>query len=101
MVCNFLIVNFVVVDMLNVVISMLFFLFYMVLEVDWFRGLNFVFVIIFFDCFFMVFNVVLMLSLLVNMYFVIVFDLKYYVWKSNKKVMFCCCMIWFIGIVVL
>ena len=99
-VCNLLIANLAVVDMLNATISMPFFLLYTVLQVDWFRGPNFAFVITFSDRLFTVLNVASMLSLLANMYFATAFDLKYYAWKSNKKAMFCCCMIWFIGIVV-
>ena len=93
-VCNLLLANLAAVDMLNAAINMPIHLLYTVLEPRLFRGPISAFLITFLQRVFTLLNLASMLVLLANMYFGIAFNLKYYVWKSNRKAVLCCFLVW-------
>ena len=93
-VCNLLLANLAVVDMLNAAINMPIHLLYTLLKRRLFRGPGFAFLITFLQRVFVLLNLASMLVLLANMYFGIAFNLRYYAWKSDRKVALCCFLIW-------
>ena len=93
-VCNLLLANLAVVDMLNAAINMPIHLLYTLLEPRLFRGPGFAFLITFLQRVFVFLNLASMLVLLANMYFGIAFNLRYYAWKSNRKAGLCCVLVW-------
>ena len=99
-VSNLLLANLAVVDMLNAAINMPIHLVYTLLEPHLFRGTGFAVLITFLQRVFALLNLASMLVLLANIYFGISFNLRYHVWKSNKKAALCC-FLHFIGTVVL
>ena len=96
---NVLIGNLAAVDLPNAVIYMPIQITYSVLEVSWYRGQALAIATSLVNRLFAILNLASMLVLLANMYFAIAFDLKYFVWKSNKKAVVCVCVIWLIGII--
>ena len=94
---NVLLANLSAVDILNVVINMPVYLVSTVWETSWFRGKSLAIMTTFFNRLFIILNLASILALMVNMYFAIAFELKYHVWKSNKKAVVFSCVIWFVG----
>lgn len=80
---NIFFVNVVLVDFLNVLINMLMYLLYGVLEVSWFKGKILVIFLVYLSWLFIFFYFVLILLLLVNVFLGIVFDFWYFVWKMK------------------
>ena len=95
-VCNFLLANLAVVDMLNAAINMPIHMLYTLLDPRLFRGPGFAFLITFLQRGFVLLNLASMLVLLANMYFGIAFNLRYYAWKTNRKAALCCFLVWLI-----
>ena len=95
-VCNFLLANLAVVDMLNAAINMPIHMLYTLLDPRLLRGPGFAFLITFLQRGFVLLNLASMLVLLANMYFGIAFNLRYYAWKTNRKAALCCFLVWII-----
>ena len=95
-VCNFLLANLAVVDMLNAAINMPIHMLYTLLDPRLLRGPGFAFIITFLQRGFVLLNLASMLVLLANMYFGIAFNLRYYAWKTNRKAALCCFLVWLI-----
>ena len=95
-VCNFLLANLAVVDMLNAAINMPIHMLYTILDPRLLRGPGFAFLITFLQRGFVLLNLASMLVLLANMYFGIAFNLRYYAWKTNRKAALCCFLVWII-----
>ena len=84
---NTLIANLALVDLLNSLINLPFYLLYGVLKVSWFKGKTLAFLSSFFNRLFILLNLASMLMLLVNVFLALTFDLRYFTWKTNAKAM--------------
>ena len=84
---NTLIANLALVDLLNSLINLPFYLLYGVLKVSWFKGKTLAFLSSFFNRLFILLNLASMLMLLVNVFLALTFDLRYFTWKTNEKAM--------------
>ena len=84
---NTLIANLALVDHLNSLINLPFYLLYGVLKVSWFKGKTLAFLSSFFNRLFILLNLASMLMLLVNVFLALTFDLRYFTWKTNEKAM--------------
>ena len=93
---NILIANLSVVDLLNAVINMPIFMISTVWETRWFKGKSLAIMTSFFNRLFIILNLASMLALMINMYFVIAVDLKYFTWKTNKKAVVSACLVWIV-----
>ena len=95
---NILVANLALVDLLNSIINMPLAMI-SILEVNWFRGKTLAILANFSQRIFTVLNLVSMLVMMANVYLAITFDLRYLAWKTKKKTLICCFLIWLIDIV--
>ena len=96
---NILIANLAVVDLLNAAINMPIYMINTIFEASWFRGKTLAILTSTFDRLYTFLNLASMVALVVNVYFAIEFDLKYFAWKRKTKAVVCAGLIWFIGTV--
>jgi len=95
---NILVANLALVDLLNSIINTPLAMM-SVLEVNWFKGRTLAILANFSQRLFTALNHVSMLVMMANVYLAIAFDLRYLAWKTKKKMLFCCFLIWLIDIV--
>ncbi|XP_078357460.1 beta-2 adrenergic receptor-like [Oculina patagonica] len=96
---NILVANLALVDLFDVVINIPSYMIYTVFEASWFSGKVLAFTTTILNRLFLILNLASMLTMMVNMYLAISFDLKYLGWKTNKKALVCALLIWFVSIV--
>ena len=97
---NILVANLAFVDLFNAAINLPpSDMIYYVFEASWFRGKALGIMTVVLNRLFTVLNLVSMIVVLTNTYLVISFDLKYFVWKTNRKALLCVFLTWFISIV--
>ncbi len=94
---NILIANLAVVDLLNVVINMPFYMISSLSEASWFRGKTVAIMTTILHRLFTILNLASMLAMMTNMYLAISFGLRYLGWKTNKKAVVCAVLIWLIS----
>jgi len=97
---NILIANLALVDLLNALINMPMYLLYGVLEVSWLKGKTLAILSAFVYRLFLLLNITSMLVLLVNMFLALKFDLRYFAWKTEEKVIAMVVIQWLVCLVV-
>ncbi|XP_027058514.1 5-hydroxytryptamine receptor 2A-like, partial [Pocillopora damicornis] len=96
---NILLSNHALVDLANAIICVPLYTMYTVLEARWFRGKTLAIMTSFFDRVYIVINLTSLLAMIVNIFLAISYDMKYSIWKSNRKALLCVFLIWLIGVV--
>ena len=96
---NILLSNHALADLVNAIICVPLYTMYTVLEARWFRGKTLAIMTSFFDRVYIAINLTSLLAMIVNILLAISYDMKYKVWKSNRKALLCVFLIWLIGIV--
>ena len=96
---NILLSNHALADLVNAIICVPLYMMYTVLEASWFRGKTLAIMTSFFDRVYIAINLTSLLAMIVNILLAISYDMKYKVWKSNRKALLCVFLIWLIGIV--
>ena len=97
---NILIANLALVDLLNALINMPMYLLYGVLEVSWLKEKTLAILSAFVYRLFLLLNITSMLVLLVNMFLALKFDLRYFAWKTEEKVIAMVVIQWLVCLVV-
>jgi len=87
------------VDLVNAAITVPPYMIYYVFEASWFKGKALGIMTVVLNRLFTVLNLASMIVMLTNMYLAISFDLKYFVWKTNRKALLSVFLTWFISIV--
>lgn len=100
-VLNVLIVNFLVIDLFNFLVNMLFFVSFYIFRLDVFKGKWIIYVFFFLYNYIIYLNVLMFMVLMVDCYGVIVFKFWYYFWKIKKKVYCGIVFIWVMGMVLI
>ena len=95
---NILVANLALVDLLNSIVNTPLAMM-SVLEVNWFKGRTLAILANFSQRLFTALNLVSMLVMMANVYLAIPFDLRHLAWKTKKKTLICCFLIWLIDIV--
>lgn len=98
---NILLANAALVDLLNALINMPTYLLYGVLEVSWLKGKTLAILLVYLSRLFIFLHLVSTLSLLVNAFLAIAFDLRYFAWKTKQKAIRVVVLEWLISLVVL
>ena len=96
---NILVANLLLVDLFNAAITVPPYMIYYVFEASWFKGKALGIMTSVLNRLFTILNLVSMIVMLTNTYLAISFDLKYFVWKTNRKALLCVFLTWFISIV--
>ena len=95
---NILLSNHALADLVNAIICVPLYMMYTVLEASWFRGKTLAIMTSFFDRVYIAINLTSLLAMIVNIFLAISYDMKYSIWKSNRKALLCVFLIWLIGI---
>ena len=95
---NILVANLAFVDLFNAAITLPLYMIYYVFEANWFKGKTLGIMTVVSSRLFTVLNLASMIVVLTNTYLAISFDLKYFVWKTNRKALLCVFLTWFISI---
>jgi len=96
---NILVANLAFVDLVNAAITVPPYMIYYVFEASWFKGKALGIMTVVLNRLFTVLNLASMIVMLTNMYLAISFDLKYFVWKTNRKALLSVFLTWLISIV--
>ena len=95
---NILLANLALVDLFNALINMPISLAFIVLEATWIRGKTVAILTSSLHLGFIILNLVSMLLMIMDRYFAISFELRYHVWKTNRKAVLAISVIWMLSI---
>ena len=96
---NTLMANLALVDLFDTVINIPLYMIYTVIEASWFRGKTLAIMTSIFGRLFAILNAASMLTIMLNMYVAILFDMRYLSWKSKTKALAWAFLIWIASIV--
>ncbi|XP_078371462.1 octopamine receptor 2-like [Oculina patagonica] len=96
---NILVANLAVVDLFNAALNLPFHMIPSVLEASLFRGKTLAIIATIWHRLFAILNLASMLAMMVDVYLAISFEIRYRVWKTNKKALACAFLIWLFSIV--